>query len=85
MAGDTIRVRVLYFGQAREAAGAREEEMAVPRGSSVGALRRSVESRRHISATSGALRVALNEEMAGEDDLLEDGDVVALLPPVAGG
>jgi len=31
------------------------------------------------------MRIAVNEEIAGERDSLADGDVVAFLPPVAGG
>lgn len=29
--------------------------------------------------------VAVNEELAGSDDLIQPGDTVALLPPVSGG
>jgi molybdopterin converting factor small subunit len=31
------------------------------------------------------MRIAVNEELAAGDHRLSDGDVVALLPPVAGG
>jgi molybdopterin converting factor small subunit len=34
---------------------------------------------------SSRMRVAVNEEVAPEDHLLAEGDVVAFLPPVAGG
>jgi molybdopterin converting factor small subunit len=33
----------------------------------------------------GHIRFARNEEFARNDDALADGDVVALIPPVAGG
>jgi molybdopterin converting factor small subunit len=33
----------------------------------------------------GSMKIALNEEMARGDETLEDGDTVAVLPPVAGG
>jgi molybdopterin converting factor subunit 1 len=81
-----IRVRVLYFGQAREAVGRREEVVSLPNSSSVGALiDLSMRAHRRLQGLSGVVRVALNEEIAGRDDRLADGDVVAFLPPVAGG
>jgi len=81
-----IRVKVLYFGQAREAAGTKEEEFSLPSASSVRALlTRSAEAHHELRGMHGAMRVALNEEIAGEGDRLSDGDVVAFLPPVAGG
>jgi molybdopterin converting factor subunit 1 len=81
-----IRVRVLYFGQAREAAGTGAEEISLPGTSSVGALvSRSMKAHQGLRTISAAMRVAVNEEVAAEGHLLADGDVVAFLPPVAGG
>ena len=81
-----IRVRVLYFGQAREAAGRKEEEFSLPSASSVKTLvGLSVNAHRGLQVMQGAMRVAVNEEVAGQGYRLADGDVVAFLPPVAGG
>jgi molybdopterin converting factor subunit 1 len=81
-----IRVKVLYFGQAREAAGRAEEDFSLPGASSVLTLvSRSTKAHQELQALSSAMRFAVNEEIAGEDDRLADGDVVAFLPPVAGG
>jgi len=81
-----IRVKVLYFGQAKEAAGRGEEEFSLPSASSVTTLLgRSVKAHQRLQGMSSAMRFAVNEEVAGEDDRLADGDVVAFLPPVAGG
>jgi molybdopterin synthase catalytic subunit len=68
-----IHVRLLYFGQARDAAGKGEEDYVLPDGSSVDNL------------VGGSMQAAVNEEIAEPGQLLRDGDVVALLPPVAGG
>jgi molybdopterin converting factor subunit 1 len=81
-----IRVTVLYFGQAREAAGTGGEDLSLPAASSIKTLvSRSLKAHQRLLPMSGAMRIALNEEIAREDDRLEDGDVVAFLPPVAGG
>jgi len=86
MGAVAIRVRVLYFGQARDAAGTGEEEVSLPGSSSVGTLvGRSLEAHKPLRKMSAAMRVAVNEEIAPEGRRLADGDVVAFLPPVAGG
>lgn len=82
----SIRVKVLYFGQAREAVGRGDEDVSLPSGSSVTTLvSRSMEAHQRLQRMSGAIRIAVNEELAAGNDRLADGDVVAFLPPVAGG
>ena len=82
----TISVKVLYFGQAREAAGTAEEVLSLPSGTSVrDVVRRSATAHEPLRGLSRTLKVAVNEEIAHPGDVLSDGDVVALLPPVAGG
>jgi molybdopterin converting factor subunit 1 len=81
-----IRIKVLYFGQAREAAGTHGEDFSLPRASSVKTLvDRSMETHERLKKISDAMRFAVNEEFAGKDVRLADGDVVAFLPPIAGG
>ncbi len=36
-------------------------------------------------AISGEIMVAINEEYANEDDIIQTGDVIAMIPPVSGG
>jgi len=77
---------VLYFGQARDAAGTGAEFLSLPSLASVGALvSESTKTHQRLKGISGSIRIAVNEEIAEEDHRLEEGDVVALLPPVAGG
>ena len=81
-----IRVRVLYFGQARDAAGVGWEDVSIPSSSSVeGLVRRATKAHRGLQAISAVMRIAVNEEVAQKDRRLSEGDVVAFLPPVAGG
>jgi molybdopterin converting factor subunit 1 len=81
-----IRVKLLYFGQARDASGKGEEEFTLPDRASVNALlRESSAAHSRIEKMKGSLQIAVNEEIADPGRLLQDGDVVAFLPPVAGG
>lgn len=81
-----IRVKVLYFGQTKDAAGTGSEFLSLPDASSVRTLlRESTMAHRHLGEMSSSVRIAVNEEVVEEGRRLEDGDVIAFLPPVAGG
>ena len=81
-----IRVKMIYFAQAREAAGTKGEEfMLEGRPTLRVAVSRAFEAHPKLIILEKALRVALNEEITEEDASLRDGDRVALLPPVVGG
>ena len=81
-----IRVKVLYFAQAREAAGVGREELVLPAEASVSALvAKSLGLHGRLGSVAGSMKVAVNEEIADPDQRLSDGDEVAFLPPVAGG
>jgi sulfur-carrier protein len=82
-----MTIRVLYFAVVRELVGRDEERLEVPSSvRTIGDLGDFL-AQRH-AALSGRLshvRMARNEQFATSDELLADGDVVALIPPVAGG
>ncbi|MDA8043697.1 MAG: MoaD/ThiS family protein [Actinomycetota bacterium] len=77
-------VRLLLFAAARQAAGARQVEVAA---ATVGEVLE--QARRRFGAEFAAVldgsRVWLNGEPAGPATPLADGDEVAVLPPVSGG
>ena len=79
-------VRILYFAVVRERLGCDSEEIALSEGLTAGQLLEEL-VRRHptLDGLRGALKLAVNEEFAPLDRVLVDGDVVALIPPVAGG
>lgn len=81
-----MRIDVLYFAVVRERLGHDEEGIDVDAGADVAAAWRELE-RRHpeLVGLRAAIKVAVNEEFVGDDRVLVDGDVVALIPPVAGG
>lgn len=76
-------ITVYYFAGLREAAGLAEEKADLA-GRTVEELLGWIRSKYpHLSLD--AVRVALNEEYALPRDVLQDGDIAALIPPVSGG
>jgi molybdopterin converting factor subunit 1 len=84
---DTVKIRLLYFAALRDLAGKGEETMDLsPAPGTIGALRTHLEhTMPALAGRLGAVRWAKNEVFVGMDATLVDGDVVALIPPVAGG
>ena len=80
-----MRIVVLYFAGARDAAGtARETLAAAP--PTVGALRRALaEAHPALAGVLARSRVAVDQEFAGDDAPLREGAEVAIVPPVSGG
>jgi MoaE-MoaD fusion protein len=79
-------VQVLFFAVVRERLGRDSDELAFSAGMTAGSLLDELE-RRHpaLAGLRSAIKLAVNEEFAPLDRALADGDVVALIPPVAGG
>src|SRR5512137_2424559 len=81
-----MRLRLRAFAVVRELLGHGEETLEVAAGTRVGELLDLVCARDpRLGRLRPLLRVARNQAMAGEDVVLEEGDEVALIPPVAGG
>jgi molybdopterin converting factor subunit 1 len=82
-----MRVRVLYFAALREVAGMDEESLELP--ASVASVRAFAaflaEHRPKLASALPHVRIARNERFAAAGEELRDGDVLALIPPVAGG
>jgi molybdopterin synthase sulfur carrier subunit len=82
-----MTVQVLYFAGLREALGVAEERLELPPGVvTAGALADHLASR-HAAYRERRdhVRIAVNEAFVVDAHALHDGDVVALIPPVAGG
>jgi molybdopterin converting factor subunit 1 len=82
-----MHVTVLYFAALRDLVGRSEERLALPE--EVTTVRRFLEHlARHepvLAARLPFVRIARNEVFASADEPITDGDVLALIPPVAGG
>ena len=82
----TIAVRVRLFAIQRELAGAREVHLTLPDGSDVEAAWAAlVEVHPVLAPGRGSVRFARNGDYADPSTVLDDGDEVAMIPPVSGG
>jgi molybdopterin synthase catalytic subunit len=76
-----MQVRVRLFAALRERAGANEVELELP----PGALVRDALAELSELTDGVCVVMAVNHEYADEDDELQAGDEVALIPPISGG
>jgi molybdopterin converting factor subunit 1 len=81
-----MKVKVLFFGFARDLTGLDQEEVEILEGTNLSALRRIYESRfPRLREFSGSLLASINQQVAEPSARLEEQDEVAFLPPVSGG
>lgn len=94
-----MKLRVQYTAQLRAAVGRPEEEVELPEGSNLATLLAHLAERltdgaaSHLLASGGRLRpsllVVVNDTAASAEEaaatVLQPGDVVLLMPPIAGG
>lgn len=80
-----MTLHLIYFAVLRDILEKGQETLVVP--FEEGSVERLVEHLRHLypRLTMEGVRVAVNEEFAEPGLALNDGDVVALIPPVSGG
>lgn len=82
-----MSVKILYFASLKEALGMGGESVELPAGvTTAGALRDwLVTQGREKLASAKNLRCAVNQDMAGLDAPVREGDEIAFFPPVTGG
>jgi molybdopterin converting factor subunit 1 len=79
-------VSVLLFARARDLAGAPVVRLELPEGATVADLRRRLAAvHPSMAPLLNHSALAVNDEFAGDELVLEPGAEVALLPPVSGG
>ena len=83
-------ITVLYFARLREAFGMASEPLSLPTSvTTLEGVRATLAARggvwAHELAAGRAYRAAVNQDIAGADTLVKDGDEVAFFPPVTGG
>jgi MoaE-MoaD fusion protein len=81
-----VRVRVLFFGMLKDAAGKVTDPLDLPSGATVHDLLDHYAGQLPaMKKALPSLAVAVNQRYSSADTKLKDGDEVALLPPVSGG
>jgi MoaE-MoaD fusion protein len=82
----TIMVKVLFFGAARDATGAEEISFELPDSSTTATARDVILDKYPELARFGkSLLFAVNQEYAEANRQIHDGDELAIFPPVSGG
>lgn len=81
-----MKIRVLFFGAARDAVDANELELSLDAPATVAsAFRKLVESFPTLERFGRSLLFAVNQEYATQETSLEENDELAVFPPVSGG
>lgn len=83
MSGATIEV--LYFAQVAEHLGTRQETQALDAPVQAGAWLDALAARCPALGPAARLKLAINQEHAGRQDMIRPGDEVAVFEPVTGG
>ena len=82
----TVKVALLYLGQAREVAGTKEEELVLEAPAKIDqAISQAVTTHPKLSELRETIKLLVNGKWATQNEELKDGDRVTLLPPVGGG
>ncbi|WP_419962002.1 molybdopterin converting factor subunit 1 [Psychrobacillus sp. BM2] len=76
-------ITVLYFAGLKEKTGIEKEEFVFS-GKTVKQLLEELQ-RKYEGLADGIIQVAINEEYASIDDIIQERDIIALIPPVSGG
>ena len=85
-AGRRIRVRILFFGAAREIAGRAEVSMEIHApATAASAFEEIKESYPDLKRWGRSLLLAVNQEYAQTEMEVREGDELAIFPPVSGG
>ncbi|HVW11547.1 MAG TPA: molybdenum cofactor biosynthesis protein MoaE [Bryobacteraceae bacterium] len=81
-----MEIRVLFFGLLKEICGMAEDRLQAPEGVAAGFVFDHYAARYpKLAGMAGSIVIARNREFTDRGQMLQDGDEIALLPPVSGG
>ncbi len=81
-----MKIIINLFSSVRDACGFVERQTELPDESSVGdAVRMLLNEYSGLGKLKGSLLFAVNEEYCDESKILQEGDILAIFPPVSGG
>ena len=80
-----MELKVLYFGVSRDQTDKDDEILAVRENLTAGELRLELKALYPNLEDIQSFALAVNESYADDDLLLNQGDTIAIIPPVSGG
>lgn len=80
-----MTVRILFFASLRERTGQKSMDMEIEPGTRAEELLARLRRELPAMAAAGRISLAVNEEYCDPHLVLQEGDEVALIPPVSGG
>ena len=80
-----MNIQILAFGIAKEICGDSALRVEIPDNATAGDLKRLLIEQYPRLGVLASFLLAVNEEFAQPDTLLQSGDEVAIIPPVSGG
>src|SRR5499426_3902563 len=86
LTSNKMQVRILFFATLKDIVGAREMRLEVPLGATVGDVLTHLETTYpRVKDYRPVVLTAINEEYVDQSARVEEGDEVAIFPPVSGG
>jgi molybdopterin synthase catalytic subunit/molybdopterin converting factor small subunit len=81
-----MQVRTLFFGMLKDLAGRSSDLLNLPERATVGDVVSHYEKDiPRLGELAASIAISINQEFAGPDSQLKEGDEIAFLPPVSGG
>lgn len=80
-----IKLNILTFGIVRDIVGADQLTYELPARSTATTLMESLQQRYPALQELRSLMIAINSEYSKKDQILQENDEIALIPPVSGG
>ena len=80
-----MKVQILAFGITKELIGKMSFDMTLKKQSNVEDLKTSLFTHYPELSKLGTIALAINSEYATDDQIIHEGDEIALIPPVSGG
>ncbi len=80
-----MKIQVLFFASIRDLAGSGERTLDFSGGTVSDVLSQLQQQIPELVPHMSRMQIAVNEEYAERDRVLQEGDTLALIPPVSGG
>jgi sulfur-carrier protein len=80
-----MTINILTFGIAKDIVGSKKINFDLPEGSSVGDLKTKLMAQYPAFYDLKSLQIAVNEDVASNEVIIQAIDEIALIPPVSGG